>query len=335
MESTNIHDVAALAGVSSATVSRALRGLPTVADSTRAKIELAASELGYQINRQASGLASGRTLSIGLVAPWLGTWYTSQVIVGAERVLEASGYDLLVASVPSDTLDPFLKRARSFGQRVDGTLLIDVYVAGDSLNQLAEIGGPVVSLGEIVGPYPSVTIDNVAGAKGATQHLLGLGHRRVGLIRGAEPNGFSSPVRRRREAGWHQAHRDLGFDIDESLIVDGNDVAEGGHEAIQQLLSLADPPTAVFCTSDHMAFGVLAAASELGLSIPGDLSVVGFDDHPLAEVFGLTTMRQDIVSMAAKAARNLLEIVECQPIAMLEEQEPTELIVRRTSAAPG
>lgn len=334
MGAANIHDVAALAGVSSATVSRALRGLSTVAPQTRERIEAAADELAYHINRQASGLASGRTMSIGLVAPWLGTWYTSQVIVGAERVLVDAGYDLLVASVPASTLDPFLDRAAAFGRSVDGTLLIDVYVEGDDRDRLGALEGPVVSLGEAINSYPSVVIDNVAAAELATRHLLDLGHRRVGLVRGAEPNGFSSPVRKRRELGWRAAHTAAGVPVDEALVADGDDQPEGGREALHRLMSLHRPPTAIFSTSDHMAFGLLAAASERGLSVPADLSVVGFDDHPLANAFGLTTMRQDIVEMASAAATALLAIVDGRSIPPLEANQPVELVIRRTTGPP-
>lgn len=334
MGKANIHDVAALAGVSSATVSRALRGLPTVATPTRDKIIEAASRLDYHINRQASGLASGRTWSIGLVAPWLGTWYTSQVIAGAEQVLGSSGYDMLVASVTTTSIDPFLSRTQSFGQRVDGTILVDVYLKGADLERLEQLGGPIVAFGEPFGSHPSVSIDNSSAARTATQHLLELGHRRVGLVRGCELDFNTSPVPQRREAGWREAHRLAGLAVDEDLMVDGYDMTVGGQQALDWLMALDEPPTAVFCSSDQMAFGLLAAARRRGMQIPGDLSVIGFDDHTSAEALGLTTMRQNVLTMASTAVSCLVELVEGREPAVRSLVEPVELVLRGTTGPP-
>ena len=331
MAKTNIDDVARQAGVSSATVSRALRGLPNVAESTRVRIEATAKELKYQIDPQASRLATGKTMTIGLVAPWIGSWYTSQVITGAEQVLVDAGYDLLVASVPTSSLEPFLQRARSFGRRLDGALLVDVYVAGKDLEKLSEIQVPVVTLGEKLGTHPSVSIDNEQAALLATNHLLELGHRRIGLVRGSALSAHSSPVSKRREAGWRAAHIQAGVTIDEALIIEGYDQVSGGTAAFYSLHELPDPPTAIFCMSDHMAFGVMAAAEDSGISIPADLSVIGFDDHTLAEAFNLTTMRQDVVSMGSAVATALIQMVRGEAVAPIVNHYPVQLIVRSST----
>jgi len=331
MAQANIDDVARRAGVSSATVSRALRGLPNVAESTRVRIEAIAKELNYQIDPQASRLATGKTMTIGLVAPWIGSWYTSQVITGAEQVLVDAGYDLLVASVPTSSLEPFLQRTRSFGRRLDGALLVDVYVEGEDLEKLSEIQVPIVTLGEKLGTHPSVSIDNEHAAFVATKYLLELGHRRIGLVRGSALSAHSSPVSKRREAGWRAAHIQADIAIDEALIIEGYDHVEGGTAAFHSLHELPDRPTAIFCMSDHMAFGVMTAAQASGVSIPADLSVVGFDDHTLAEAFNLTTMRQDVVSMGSTVATTLIQMIGGETVVPAVNHYPVELVIRSST----
>lgn len=329
-----IEDVAAASAVSVATVSRALRGLPNVAPDTRARVEAAADALRYEIDPQASSLASGRTMTIGLVAPLFGTWYADQVVSGAVPVLSEAGFDLLVASVHDmASLDSFLNRSRTFGRRVDGALLIDLSMDDAQLHLLDRLGVPVVSVGEVLGAIPGVAIDNVETARVAVEHLLDLGHRRIGLLGGAPPTRTVSPVARRREAGWRAALASAGIEPDPDLCADGAFAVDGGAVAMGELLDLADPPTAVFCMSDRMALGALVTVAARGLTVPGDISLIGFDDDDLADTFGLTTMRQPVTEIGARAARRLLAGVAGEGAEGIDVV-PVELVVRSTTAPP-
>jgi LacI family repressor for deo operon, udp, cdd, tsx, nupC, and nupG len=324
-----IEDVAAASNVSVATVSRALRGLPNVAAETRARVRDAATALNYEVDPQASGLATGKTMTIGLVAPLFGLWYADQVVVGAESVVARDGYDLLVTSVRDvDSLDAFLQRVRGFGRRIDGALLIDLFAGGDQLTRLAEIGVPAVSVGEDLGRWPSVTVDNEEAAATATRHLLDAGHTRIGLIGGVQHNTLSSPVPERRRRGWEAALRSAGLRADPALAVNGGFVVEGGAAGLATLLELDEPPTAVFCMSDRMALGALNEARRRGLDVPGDLSIVGFDDDDIAESFGLSTMRQPVTTIGATAAELLLGMISGEAATDEVVTLPVELIVR-------
>ncbi len=329
-----IDDVARAAGVSVATVSRALRGLPHVAPSTRLLVEHVAAELDYEIDPSGSRLATGKTSTIGLVAPWLGSWYTGTVIAGAEGVFAEAGYDLLVAALPPSSLGPFLDRARSFGRRIDGAILIDVHVEQCDLDRLAHLDVPTVSLGEDLGRYSSVSIDNEDAAKRAVEHLLGLGHRRIGTVSGRRLNSFSSPVPARRQAGWAAALRAAGIEPDLALVRDGGDNVGGGRDAAAELLDLPDPPTALFAMSDHMAFGALALARERGMQVPGDLSIIGFDDHEFAEPFGLTTMHQNVAALGRAIARLATAEIADPTRDRQNITLPVELVVRNTTGPP-
>ncbi|MEM7143206.1 MAG: LacI family DNA-binding transcriptional regulator [Actinomycetota bacterium] len=330
-----IEDVARASHVSVATVSRALRGLPNVASATRARVEEVARELRYEIDPKASSLASGRTMTIGVVAPLFGTWYADEVVTGAESVLADARYDMLIASVHDvDTLDAFLARTRSFGRRIDGALLIDVFMDPERLALLDDLDVPIVAVGEELGTIPSVTIDNVAAGATAVRHLAELGHRRIGVMGGPPPRTFISPVSARREAGWRAVLEEIGVDASPELISDGFYTASGGADAMRRLLDLADPPTAVFCMSDRMALGAMMAARERGLDVPDDMSLVGFDDDELAATFGLTTMRQPVAEIGAVAAGMLLSAVADRDTVVAGTVVDVDLVVRSTTAPP-
>lgn len=329
-----IEDVAAASGVSVATVSRALRGLPNVAPATRERVLAAAAELEYETDPQASRLASGRTMTVGLVAPLFGTWHADRVVTGAESIFADAGLDLLVAPVRDvQTLGMFLDRARSFGRRVDGVLLIDLYVDSSQSERLEAMGVPMVSVGEELGSAPSVTIDNVAAARTATTHLVELGHTRVGLIGGAHEGAILSPVPAHREQGWREALVGSGLSAGEDLVVDGGFTVEGGAAALADLLDGDHPPTAVFCMSDRMALGAMTEAWRRGLRVPGDLAVVGFDDDDLAAAFDITTMRQPVADLGVRAASMLVGLISGEDPAV-GGTAPVELIVRATTAPP-
>jgi LacI family transcriptional regulator, repressor for deo operon, udp, cdd, tsx, nupC, and nupG len=332
--SATIEDVARRAQVSVATVSRALRGLPNVAPSTRERVMTVAAELRYVADPSASRLAGGRSLTVGLVVPMLGQWYYSKLFSGVEGVAAAAGYDVLPFTLASpggverflDTL-PFRKRA-------DGLLLVDAALRPDQLRRILDVGVQVVTLGLSSELAPGLVIDNTAAARLAVGHLTGLGHRRIALIGGLDddPFHFSAPVERTR--GYQDALAAARLDLDHALVVPGNFSLEGGAEAMYTLLSLEEPPTAVFACSDEMAIGAMQVARDAGIRVPEEISIVGFDDHDVSAYVGLTTIRQDVVGQGERVATKLLDRLAGRPDPVEHEVHPTRLVVRRTTGPP-
>ncbi len=328
-----IEDVAADAGVSVATVSRALRDLPNVAPSTRERVRAVADGLGYRAHPHASRLAAGRTMTIGMAVPILGTWYFSQVIAGAEAVLSERGYDLLLMSCDSEERRRrLLAGDGGFAGRVDGIVLVDLPLSEAEAEQLVEDGRAAVTVGHRTEAVPSITIDNRSAAAMATRHLLHLGHTEVGLIWAPSETSLRFDVPAQRRVGYLQALEEFGLRARPEREVAGDFSIDGGAEAMSELLAAGQPPTAVFAISDEMGFGALRMSRDLGLRVPQDISIVGFDDHEVSEVIGLTTMRQPVVDFGAIAARALLAQLEGAASSVEHVVSPTRLVVRTTSA---
>ncbi len=336
--SATIDDVARRAKVSVATVSRALRGLPNVAPSTRQRVLHAAQELDYVADPSASRLAGGRTHTVALVVPMLGQWFYSRIFSGVEGVLAAAGFDVLPLTLSGPGGRDRFVSTLPFRKRVDALLLVDAPLREEQLDEVLNGAPCAVTVGVCHPDHPSLQLDNVGAARLAVGHLTGLGHRRVALIGGApdDPFGFTAPVE--RAAGYRQALADAGLAPAAELEVAGNFSLQGGAEAMQRLLTLDDPPTAVFACSDEMAIGALQVAQDAGLRVPANLSIVGFDDHEVAEFVGLTTIRQDVGGLGERAAQLLLELLDqpdgtpSAPVPHLFQ--PTRLVVRRTTGPP-
>jgi DNA-binding LacI/PurR family transcriptional regulator len=332
---SSIVDVAREAGVSTATVSRALRGLPRVSPSTRRRVLRTAEELAYVISPSASTLVTGRTRTVGVVVPAIQRWFYGQVVAGIDSVLRENDHDLLLYNLADGG-----GRARFFERmpprrRVDGVVVVTLPLAEAELDALRDLHVPLALVG--VGPSSAsdaslVRVDEEEAAAGAVQHLLNLGHRRIGLIAGlaAEPLPFVAAEQRRR--GYLRALRRAGVPIDPALDIPGNFEFEGGAQAMAQLLTLADAPTAVFAASDEMALGALRTLQRMGLRVPQDMSVVGFDDHELAALVDLTTVSQGVHAQGATAARHVLAALagDEAPRASIV---PTQLVVRGSTAA--
>ena len=329
-----IDDIALAAGVSVATVSRALRNLPNVAPATRTRVVEVAAEFEYELHPQASRLASGRTWTVGVAAPLFGTWFSSRALGGINSVFAKAGYDLLISmmTAPEDR-QRFLQGARSFGRRVDGIVLIGTFVSADGVSADLFFNRPVVAVGEYLEGAASIAIDNRLASRRAVEHLIELGHERIGLITGPVPPGLPTPEPEQRRLGYEDALRDASLRIDPGLVAHGDGSAGGGARALSTLITRSDPPTAVFCMSDEMAFGALQAARSAGMAVPGDLSVIGFDDHDLADALGLTTMRQSVAEMGVRAAEEVLALIDGQEAPRHITWE-VPLVVRATTAAP-
>jgi DNA-binding LacI/PurR family transcriptional regulator len=305
--SASIEDVAKRAGVSIATVSRSLRGLPDVAPSTRDRVLAAARDLDYVASPFAARLASGRTATVGVVVPFVNRWFFAEVLGGVESVLHAAGFDLLLYN-----LGDLEGRARFFDllpvrKRVDAVIVSSLVLTEEEAEALHSLNCVVGSLGVEQFDLPSVRIDDVEAARTATRHLIERGHRRIGLIGGDtdDPMRFTPPLHRR--FGYLDALREAGIEPDPDLEMLGYFTVEGGAAATERLLERADPPSALFAESDEMAYGAMRTLRRAGLRVPEDVAVIGFDDHPSASLMDLSTIRQPVVEQATTLAAMLLE----------------------------
>jgi DNA-binding LacI/PurR family transcriptional regulator len=323
-----IEDVAKLAGVSIATVSRSLRGLPDVAPATRDRVLTAARELNYVASPFAARLASGRTATVGVVVPFVNRWYFAEVLGAVEAVLHDRGYDLLLYNLG----DP-AGRQRFFAEmpvrkRVDALVLASLVLTDAETESLRALGVPVGLLGVGNDQFHAVRIDDARSAAAAVAHLIGLGHTRIGLIGGetADPMRFTPPHHRRR--GYLEQLQAAGIEYDPRLDVLGYFTVDGGEAATAELLAQPNRPTALFAESDEMAYGAQRAIRRAGLRIPQDVAVVGFDDHVNAALFDLTTVRQPVAEQASMLTRLLLQLMPTPGAGPHEHVLPTELIVR-------
>lgn len=326
--SATIDDVAALAGVSVATVSRALRGLPNVAPSTAAKVREASDQLRYRPAPFAAGLAAGRTSTIAMGVPNLNSWYFAQVMAGAEAIFAAASYDLLVFALGSEgsrdrvLSGPLVKRA-------DGMILVDLEVAAEE----APVGRmPVVTIGFELAERSSVRIDDVAVGRLATQHVVDLGHTDIAVLTGHHDDPFGFSVPRLRLIGYDEVLEAAGIAPRPEFQAVGGFSIEGGAEAMASLLQLDHPPTAVFAMSDEMAYGAIRTIWESGRRVPEDISVIGVDDHEFSSVLGLTTIAQPVAEHGATAARLLLQLVD-DPSTVAQHVHPPVELMERTSTS--
>ncbi|MDJ0323472.1 LacI family DNA-binding transcriptional regulator [Cryobacterium sp. PH31-AA6] len=334
-----IDEVARHAGVSTATVSRALSGNGHVSPATRLKVEASADELGYVVSSTASSLASGRMKNIGVVVPFLDRWFFSSVVEGAQKSLLKNGYDLTLYSLTDggaerrSVFDHFLLR-----QRVDAVIAISLELTATEVTSLHALGKPLVGVGGPIEGVRTLMIDDVAVARLATEHLLALGHTRIAHIGGNKDLDLDFHLPTNRRVGYENALSTAGIEPAAELFMTADFTMRGGYQAAKQLLGNPhDRPTAIFAASDEMAIGAILAARDLGLVVPRDVSVIGVDDHELADFFGLSTIAQFPQGQGAKAVEILLD--QLSPgkhlTPNLNTPMPFELIVRSSTAAPG
>lgn len=351
----SIEDVARATGVSTATVSRALRGLSSVAEPTRARVQTAAQELGYVPSAAAASLATGRTKAIGLVTSHVARWYFAVSIETVESVLRTHGYDILLIILPPGQrtnpgpltgvppMRPRLER-ELLGKRVDATIILSLPLARSELGLLHEQGDTVVCMGPAMPGVRTVGIDDEAVGRCATRHLLDLGHRRLRFVGGGNADGeMDWEPQRERYRGFLAELRSAGIP-EGGPVLRGDLTVEEGRRMARELLRSGTQrllSSGVVCCSDEVAIGLMHELRAAGLDVPGQVSVVGVDDHPHAELHALTTIGQPVAEQAEIAARWLLgslgalppdDQVPHVPAGHLELL-PTQLIVRGTTAA--
>ncbi len=333
---TSIKDVAREVGMSTATVSRALRGMPRVSEETREKVMLAAARLDYVASPQAASLASGRTRAVGVIVPHVTRWFFSSVVHGAESRLRAEGYDLLLYNLAGDPEARHrVFRTHLLQKRVDAVLILALTPNEEERASLTRLDRPVAVVGSRVPGWSSVRIDDVGAARTAVRHLLSLGHRRIAYLGGSldDPLDFAAPLDRLTGFREEMAQAGLAVRPDWELVADFT--ARGAWAVTQELLGReGERPTALFAASDEMAIGAVRALRRAGLRVPQDISVIGIDDHEMAEFFELTTVAQPVHEQGRLAAGLLLEAIEGGRHASALTV-PTRLVVRGTTAPPG
>ncbi|MFJ2618055.1 LacI family DNA-binding transcriptional regulator [Glutamicibacter sp. NPDC087344] len=330
-----IKDVAQAAGVSVATVSRALSGRGNVSASALAAVQRAANELGYVVSSSASGLASGRTRNIGVLVPVINHWFYASVLEGICTALMREGYDTTLYQLTKDTtqrhqiFSDFLQR-----QRVDAVIAVNVELSETELVALHALDKPLVGVGGPLPGVPTLQVDDEAVSALGTSHLLSLGHTRVGFIGGSLETDVDFRIPSRRRTGYERALTAAGITPDESLCVGADFTMAQGYTVAKQLLgNPATRPTAILAASDEMAIGAILAARDLGLNLPTDLSVVGVDDHELAQLFGLTTIRQAPHEQGELAVAMLLRAIRKEAPARAHTLDH-QLIVRSSTSRP-
>ncbi|MDO5503834.1 MAG: LacI family DNA-binding transcriptional regulator [Actinomycetia bacterium] len=337
---STIVDVAKAAGVSVATVSRALRGLDRVSPSTRERVRQVAEELNYLASPTATSLASGQTRIIGVIVPFASRWYFASMVSAIAKALRGEGYQVLLFDLEQEPFGGRHALTRSMlWKRVDGVVSINLALTDDELSLLSGLHVPVVSIGFDLEGRSSVGIDDYQVARTATEHILDLGHRRIAYVGAAL--SFSELVKtpQQRLDAFLDALADRDLESPDEWILATDWSAQDARRLTHELLAGSGPrPTAIVCASDEIAFGAHVAIREDGFRVPQDISLVGIDDHQLSSLFELTTVRQDFTVQGAMAAELLLEAVRSQggshpePRALLID---AELIVRGSTAPPG
>lgn len=331
--------MAALAGVSAATVSRALRDDPAVTAATKAKVQAAAHQLGYVPSAFAAALASGSSNTVAVVSPWMSRWFFATVVEGINEVVAARGYDLMLFPVgPALGTDAGHFDALGLDKRVDGVIglaMPERLRFAATLRQL-----PIVTVGTSTEGFAGVQVDDAEVGYLATRHLVRLGHRRIAFV-GLDPDdiyGFN--VADDRHGGYLRALAESGVDADPALTVLAGFEAAGGEAGFEELLvragyEPANLPTAVVAVSDELAIGLIFAARQWGVRVPEDLSVVGVDDHDMARYFGLTTVAQPVIEQGRLAASILCDLMAGAPLPDPPVRRmPPGLVVRDSTAAP-
>jgi LacI family transcriptional regulator len=332
---TTIRDIADLAGVSIATVSRVLNDRPDVAPDTRETVLQVVRERGFNRSRTARGLSRGRTGFVGLTLPHIADAYFGPILSGASEALYEADLRIVLCTTLQQHDREVSLLERLVSESTDGAVLMLPEESEDELRALQEQGYPFVVVDPRERPpdgIPCVAAMHASGAKQAIEHLLDLGHRRIGVIAGTEHWHATEE----RLLGMRAALAGAGMLPDRDLIRFSDWQEPSGAQAATELLSLPDPPTAIFAFNDNVAIGALNAARNVGLRVPDDLSLIGFDDTELATIVRprLTTVRQPLAELGRTGVSLLLRLIEGQRLDALRMELSTTLVVRETTAAP-
>jgi DNA-binding LacI/PurR family transcriptional regulator len=303
-------DVAERAGVSTSTVSRTLRGLSTVSPEVRARVETAARELNFAVSRQAASLVTGRTGNVAVMVPTLDSWFMGTALSSLGPLLRAAGMELNVYVIPD------MAERTSFFERLparrnaDALLVFCFDLTENETTRLDELGMPVIYVSQHVEGRPSVYVDDAAAAQKATRHLLNLGHRRIAFAHTVGASGFSFSSQERL-LGYRQTLTEAGISLDDDLVVGAPPRDQRAVvEAVGQLLSLREPPTAIFAEQDELAASIIGTLRKTRIEVPERMSVLGFDGQPVADWFDLSTVAQSPSDIGREAGELALRLIE-------------------------
>lgn len=329
-----IYDVARLAGVSTATVSRALNGTGRIAPATQAAIDAAVAQLGYSPNTIARSLVTKTTQTIALLLPDITNPFYAGLVSGIQASALSRDHTMLLCTTEGDPEreEQYLNLLQA--KHVDGALVDGLVLPSDRIARFVKDGFPIVCLDRDIDSrsIPLVQVDNYVGGFHATKHLLSLGHKHIAHVKGAPDLRLSEE----RLEGFWAAHEHQRLVPNVSLIVQGSFTEESGYRAARGLLESRKRFTAVFAANDLSAIGVMRAASEVGMRVPQDLSVVGFDDIRLASYTTppLTTVRQPAERIAARATELLMDLTQGKKVEVGRHLLEPELVVRESTSAP-
>jgi DNA-binding LacI/PurR family transcriptional regulator len=325
-----IADVAALAGVGIATVSRVMNGSAQVRPATRDRVLEAIRTLNYRPSSVARSLSLQRTMVVAALLPWFTNPSAVQRVRGIVEGLSNSQYDLMVFDIELED-----RQRRAFelfdrGDRADGLLVVSTLPPEQEVERITAARIPCVLVDAVHPALPSIAVDDVGGGEMATRHLIELGHRRIALI-GDTPPEFRFDWSRDRTRGYERALRQAAIAVRPEYVREGTRLLHVARAIAAELLSLPERPTAIFAASDTQALGALEAARAQGIRVPQELSIIGFDDIEVASYVGLTTVRQPLAESGRRGAQLLLRALGGRPVDLRTELLPLELVVRGTT----
>lgn len=328
---SGIVEIAKKAGVSPATVSRALRGMQHVNERTRTRIIEAAQSLGYPIRPDLlPANATTKTNTIGVIAPFISRWYFSQAIAGVEQALREAGLDLLLYNFAQVDARQRVFQQKKLVGKVDGLIVISLPPTEKEFAQILGLGIPVALVGIPDKRVSCVSIDDIAGAEMAAEYLIEMGHRKIATMVGQNSFAFEFEVADQRRLGFLNALERNGIDFDPAFEIAAGFDSHTAELAMDEFLRRKDLPTAIFCQSDEMAYGVLRSISKKGLRVPEDISVIGYDNHDFSESIGLTTIAQPVQFLGQLAATQIMAKIEKPETKASQMKVPTTLVVRES-----
>jgi LacI family transcriptional regulator len=334
-----IADVAAASGVGIGTVSRVINRAAGVREATRLKVLGAIEQLGYRPSHLAAALSRGTSRTVAIVIPHLTRPSSVERLAGALAVLARCEYDTIVCDVNTPAQRDHFLATLVARHRADGVIVVSLPLSGAQLAAFRRAGLPLATVDVAVRGVPHTVVDDIAGGRLATEHLLDLGHRRIGFIGDqvqravSTAMGFTSSGR--RLAGYRQAVTEAGLVPDDALVRLGPHGPASAQALAAELLALPDPPSAIFATSDTQAMGVLAAAERSAIKVPRQLSVIGFDDIQAAALLDLSTVRQPLERSGAEGAERLCALMRGEPVRPLRQVLELQVVQRASSGPPG